>query len=86
MARLCALDSGLLTRLCFPCRLSPVRSQVPCSNKGGVVTRVDSYRSSGGGWVRLVFKNVNGTPLEKVEISKVRQSIAVAINCICRCV
>lgn len=44
--------------------------EVPCSNKGGVVTRVDSYRSSGGGWVRLVFKNVNGTPLEKVEISK----------------
>jgi hypothetical protein len=37
-----------------------------------VVTRVDTYRSSGGGWVRLVFKNVNGTPLEKVEISKVR--------------
>lgn len=45
--------------------------QVPCAFTGGVITRVDSYRASGGGWVRLVFKNVNGSPLEKVELAKV---------------
>ena len=33
---------------------------------------VDSFRASGGGWVRLVFKNINGAPLDKVEIAKVR--------------
>jgi expansin (peptidoglycan-binding protein) len=44
--------------------------EVPCAFAGGVVTRVDSYRASGGGWVRLVFKNVNGVPLEKVELAK----------------
>jgi len=44
--------------------------EVPCAFAGGVTTRVDSYRASGGGWVRLTFKNVNGGPLEKVELAK----------------
>jgi hypothetical protein len=46
--------------------------QVPCAFSGGVTVRVDEIRASDGGWVRLVFKNVNGGPLEKVEITKVR--------------
>jgi hypothetical protein len=45
--------------------------EVPCTFEGGVIAHVDSYRSSGGGWVRMSFKNVNGAPLEKVEIAKV---------------
>jgi len=44
--------------------------EVPCAFEGGVIAHVDSYRSSGGGWVRMSFKNVNGAPLEKVEIAK----------------
>lgn len=45
--------------------------QVPCAAKGGVVTKVAAYRATGGGWVRLVFNNINGSPLQKVELSKV---------------
>lgn len=46
--------------------------QVPCSFPGNVIINVDSYRASGGGWVRLLFKNINGSPLDKVELAKVR--------------
>lgn len=52
--------------------------EVPCAFEGGVIAHVDSYRSSGGGWVRMSFKNVNGAPLEKVEIAKVRWAAAAA--------
>jgi len=45
--------------------------QVPCSFAGGVVVKVDRFRPSAGGWVRLLFKNVNGAPVNKVELSKV---------------
>jgi hypothetical protein len=44
---------------------------VPCRFNGGVVVGVDRFRTTMGGWVRLVFKNVNGPPLAKVEFSKV---------------
>lgn len=46
--------------------------QVPCSFPGNVIVRVDSFRASGGGWVRLLFKNINGALLDKVELAKVR--------------
>jgi hypothetical protein len=49
---------------CFCC-------QVPCKFNGGVVVDVDRFRTSMGGWVRLLFKNVNGSPLSKVELSHV---------------
>ena len=39
--------------------------------------RVDSYRATDGGWVRLVLKGVNGVTLEKVEIAKVGGSTSV---------
>lgn len=48
-------------------------TQVPCSFSGGVVVGVNDFRASGGGWARLVFKNVNGAPLERVEIAQVRE-------------
>jgi len=51
-------------------RIKVEHREVPCTNTGGVVVRIDSFRESGGGWVRLVVKNVNGAPLETVELSK----------------
>lgn len=39
---------------------------------------VDRFRTTMGGWVRLVFKNVNGPPIAKVEFSKVR---CVELHC-----
>lgn len=51
---------------------SSCASQVPCRFNGGVVVGVDRFRTTMGGWVRLVFKNVNGPPVDKVEFSKVR--------------
>lgn len=53
------------------CLLLLLHPQVPCSFDGGVTARVDEIRTSDGGWVRLVFKTVNGAPLDKVELSKV---------------
>lgn len=47
--------------------------QVPCRFNGGVVVGVDRFRASMGGWVRLLFKNVNGPPLAGVQFSKVRK-------------
>jgi hypothetical protein len=86
----CAFAGGVTTRVdpyrAASCAVFPPLSnpycvvlmllllQVPCAFAGGVTTRVDSYRASGGGWVRLTFKNVNGGPLEKVELAKVRTS------------
>jgi hypothetical protein len=66
---------------CPPSPLCLHASQVPCAFAGGVVTRVDSYRASGGGWVRLVFKNVNGVPLEKVELAKVSSLSSRTVLC-----
>jgi len=60
-AKLASLDIG---------RVAIQYREVPCAFTGGVVTRVDSFRASGGGWVRLLFKNVNGAPVSKVELSK----------------
>jgi len=51
-------------------RISIEYREVPCAFPGNVVMRVDSYRASGGGWVRLLFKNINGAPLDKVELAK----------------
>lgn len=45
--------------------------QVPCKFNGGVVVNVDRFRTTMGGWVRLVFKNVNGSPLARVELTHV---------------
>lgn len=58
-----------------PCLMSVLihlLQQVPCSFSGGVTVKVDQFRASDGGWVRLVFNTVNGGPLEKVELTKVR--------------
>jgi len=43
-----------------------------------VTVGVDSYRPTDGGWVRLVFKNVNGAPLDKVEVAKVGSLVSLA--------
>jgi hypothetical protein len=45
---------------------------VPCRFNGGVVVNVDRFRTGMGGWVRLLFKNVNGSPISRVEFSRVR--------------
>lgn len=58
-------EASLITPTVFMC------CQVPCSFAGGVVVKVDRFRPSAGGWVRLLFKNVNGAPVNKVEFSKV---------------
>jgi hypothetical protein len=43
--------------------------------------RVDDVRTTAGGWVRLVFKTVNGDPLQKVEISKVSEAFTGCVGC-----
>ena len=53
--------------------------QVPCAFTGGVKVRIDNFRTSGGGWVRMLFKNVNGSPVDKAELAKVRAVLCVAI-------
>jgi hypothetical protein len=55
--------------------------QVPCRFNGGVVVHVDRFRASAGGWVRMLFKNVNGSPLTKVEFSKVSER-CVCLQCV----
>jgi hypothetical protein len=50
--------------------------QIPCRFNGGVVVNVDRFRTSMGGWVRLLFKNVNGSPISRVEFSKVSRLLA----------
>ena len=64
--RLGAFRACLVTSAtnCFCC-------QVPCKFNGGVVVNVDRFRTSMGGWVRLLFKNVNGSPLSGVELTAV---------------
>jgi hypothetical protein len=39
------------------------------------VVDVDRFRTSMGGWVRLLFKNVNGSPLSKVELAHVSNAM-----------
>lgn len=43
--------------------------QVPCKFDGGIVVRTDAFRPSGGGWARLLFRNVNGPSLTKAEVA-----------------
>jgi hypothetical protein len=46
--------------------------QVPCSASGNIVVRVNNYRSTAGGWLRLALRNVAGmADVSSVQLARV---------------
>jgi hypothetical protein len=45
---------------------------VPCPFSGNIVLRVNNYRSTAGGWLRLALRNVAGTAdISSVQLARV---------------
>lgn len=46
--------------------------QVPCPFAGNIVVRVNNYRATAGGWLRLALRNVAGNAdISSVEVARV---------------
>jgi hypothetical protein len=54
--------------------------QVPCPYSGNIVVRVNNYRSSAGGWLRLALRNVAGmADISSVHLARVSACLIVTL-------